>query len=89
METGLIAPCGMNCGICKFYYREKNTCPGCRDLDKKTPSTRFNCVIRECPILKDRKWKYCSDKCDHYPCRRLKSLDKRSVSYTHLTLPTN
>ena len=30
MEKELIAPCGMNCGICKYYYREKDKCPGCR-----------------------------------------------------------
>ncbi len=26
----LIAPCGMNCGTCLGYLREKNKCVGCR-----------------------------------------------------------
>jgi hypothetical protein len=29
-ENALIAPCGMNCGVCMAYLREKNKCPGCR-----------------------------------------------------------
>lgn len=89
MIKDLIAPCGINCGICKSHYREKNTCPGCRKLDKKTPTTRFNCIIRECKILKDRKWKYCSDKCDTYPCKSLKSLDKRYSTKYHTSMIEN
>ena len=89
MIKDLIAPCGMNCGICKFHYREKNTCPGCRELDKKTPTTRFNCIIRECEIIKDKKWKNCSDKCDNYPCKRLISLDKRYRTKYHMSMLDN
>lgn len=89
MKKELIAPCGMNCGICKYHYREKNQCPGCRELDKKTPTNRFNCIIRECKILKDRKWKYCSDRCDNYPCKRLKSLDKRYSKKYHMSMLEN
>ena len=83
----LIAPCGMNCGICKAHYREKNTCPGCRKLYEKIP--RFNCIVRDCKILKDRKWKYCSEKCDNYPCKRLKSLDKRYTKKYHMSMLEN
>ena len=89
MIKDLIAPGGMNCGICKFHYREKNTCPGCRELDKETPTTRFNCIIRECKILKDKKLENCSDKCDHYPCKRLKSLDKRYRTKYHMSMLDN
>ena len=89
MKRELIAPCGMNCGICKFHYREKKQCPGCRELDKKTSAIRFKCIIRECKILRDRKWKYCSDKCDSYPCKRLKSLDKRYSTKYHMSMLEN
>ena len=89
MKKELIAPCGMNCGICKYHYREKNTCPGCREIDKKTSTTRFNCIVRECKILKDRKWKYCSDKCDNYPYKRLKALDKRYSTKYNMSMLEN
>lgn len=88
-DKDLIAPCGMNCGICKFYYREKNTCKGCRSLDKKNPITRYNCIIRECKILKDKKLKYCSDKCDNYPCKRLIALNKRYNTKYHMSMLKN
>jgi hypothetical protein len=89
MKKELIAPCGMNCGICKFHNREKNTCPGCSELLKKKPKTRFKCIVRGCEILKKRKWRYCSNKCDKYPCKRLKSLDKRYRTKYHMSMLEN
>ena len=77
MKNNLIAPCGMNCGICLGYLREKNKCPGCRDRDENKPGYRVKCIIKNCPVLKENKMKFCSDKCDKYPCKRLKNLDKR------------
>jgi len=73
----LIAPCGMNCGICLGYLREKNKCPGCKQIDAYKSSYCKKCVIRSCLILKQNKMKFCSDKCPKYPCTRLKNLDKR------------
>ena len=74
MKQKLIAPCGMNCALCRAYLREKDKCPGCRD-DVIYPYCR-HCIIRNCPELKSSKSKYCG-KCDNFPCRRLKNLDKR------------
>lgn len=77
MKQSLIAPCGMNCGLCLGYLREKNRCFSCREMDACESSYGRKCVIRSCQILKKKKMKFCSDKCEKYPCRRLKSLDKR------------
>lgn len=68
-----IAPCGMNCGVCKAHLREKNKCPGCRKFCKKEPVTIFRCKIRTC---KKRKGEFCYD-CDTCPCEWLIHLDKR------------
>lgn len=73
----IIAPCGMNCGICIGHIRDKNNCPGCREIDTDKSSYVRKCIIRSCQILKNNNWKYCSDKCEKYPCLRLKNLDKR------------
>ena len=89
LSEELVAPCGMNCGICKFHYREKNICQSCRELQKKAPETRFHCIVRECKILKDRNWRYCSDKCENYPCKRLKALDKRYSTKYHMSMIEN
>lgn len=71
LKKDLIAPCGMNCGICSGYLREKNKCPGCNN----NPTLGYcqKCIIRLCT---KRKGKYCFQ-CDDFPCQRLKQLDKR------------
>ena len=67
----------MNCGICIGYLREKNKCPGCKKMDAYESSYGRKCIRRRCQILKEKGMKFCSDKCEKYPCKRLKDLDKR------------
>jgi hypothetical protein len=69
----LIAPCGMNCGICMAYLRERNKCTSCRGPDKNKPVTRTKCKIKTCNRLYSR---FCYD-CEDFPCDRLVHLDKR------------
>jgi hypothetical protein len=80
METGLIAPCGINCALCAAYLaREfdlkkqgilKSYCVGCRPRGK-------NCALMKgCDRLKNGLVQYCYE-CSEYPCTRLKRLDKR------------
>jgi hypothetical protein len=76
MNTKLIAPCGMNCGICLGYLREKNRCPGCRISGSGKPVYCRKCVIKFCKEHKNKKSVFCFE-CDKYPCLRLKQLDKR------------
>ena len=76
MKLALIAPCGMNCGICYAYLREKNKCPGCRLFSAKEPVSIARCKIRNCEIIQKGKVKYCFE-CDNFPCKNLKQLDKR------------
>jgi len=72
MKKELIAPCGMNCGVCLHYLREHNRCPGCFS-GRKVNQRPIKCGIRLC---KNRKGEYCFD-CDKFPCERLERLDKR------------
>ncbi len=72
----IIAPCGMNCGICLAYLREKNKCPGCRVSDLCKPVSRSQCKIKNCPTFKNPRSKFCFA-CGTFPCDRLKHLDKR------------
>ena len=74
---GVIAPCGMTCGICIGHMREKKPCGGCKardDLSK--PETCRSCSIVNCEFLAKTESGFCYD-CDKYPCTRLKRLDKR------------
>ncbi len=89
MVKDLIAACGMNCGICKAFSRERNPCPGCRRIDQTTAKTRLHCIVRDCSILKENNWLFCSDKCKEYPCKRLKALDKRYQTKYHMSMLEN
>ncbi len=76
MTNSLIATCGMNCGICMAYLREKKKCPGCRLFNKSEPVTIAKCKIKNCSTFKRNKLKFCF-KCIEYPCERIKYMDKR------------
>ncbi|MFA6391358.1 MAG: DUF3795 domain-containing protein [Patescibacteria group bacterium] len=76
LKSKLIAPCGMNCGICLGYLREKNKCPGCRMDGRGKPNFCRKCTLKYCEEHKGKKSVFCFE-CDKYPCRRLKQLDKR------------
>ena len=73
IKNSMIAPCGMNCGICMGHVREERKCPGCRLQGKGVNDYCRKCIIKKC---KKRKNNYCYS-CDIFPCRRLKQLDKR------------
>ncbi|MFC1656454.1 DUF3795 domain-containing protein [Patescibacteria group bacterium] len=89
MKADLIAPCGMNCVLCKGYLREENKCPGCRYLDTRKSGYCRKCIIRNCEQLKKNNWKFCSDKCEKYPCIRLKALDKRYKTKYNMSMINN
>ena len=75
----LIAPCGMNCGICKAYlaysrgvpYKkgEVSHCSGCLVRNK-------NCAFikRDCEKLRKKQVRFCYE-CADMPCGRLSKLD--------------
>ena len=74
----LIAPCGMNCGICIGFFgyavngrKRKIKCIGCRPRDK---SCAF--VKKQCEKLTKKEVEYCYE-CNDFPCEVLKKLDRR------------
>ena len=75
-DRSLIAPCGMNCGTCIAYLRNKNKCPGCRTYSADKAISVRRCIIIKCVHLDKTTSKFCYE-CEKYPCKRLKQLDKR------------
>jgi hypothetical protein len=69
----LIAPCGINCGVCRGHLRQNNPCNGCNFANQNMPKTRAQCRIRLC---NKRKGRFCCN-CAEFPCGLLKRLDKR------------
>ena len=87
-DNSMIAPCGMNCGTCIAYMREKNRCFGCRVLQSDNLKTRLKCKIKNCELLARTTSNYCYE-CGEFPCKRLKQLDKRYRTKYHTSFIQN
>ncbi len=83
-----IAPCGMNCGLCRAYLaythgvpRQRGKvshCPGCRPRDAGASDYPKNCYIkRGCKQLSNHQIQSCSQCMETMPCKNLIRLDKR------------
>ena len=93
MKEQLIAPCGMNCGVCVSYLAmshdlnqkgfSRKYCPGCRPRGK-------NCLFMKdsCARVGKGTVRYCFE-CGDFPCKRLKDLDHRYRSKYHLSMIAN
>ena len=87
-KYSLIAPCGMNCGICMAYLRENNKCTGCRGVNTYKPVTRVRCKIKNCSKFRTNKAKFCFE-CGNFPCDNLKHLDKRYRTKYNMSMIDN
>lgn len=73
----MIAPCGMNCGLCIGHLRKRKPCSGCLgNSDINKPDGCKSCTVVTCEHLSKTESGFCYE-CPKYPCRRLKTLDKR------------
>jgi hypothetical protein len=93
MKEELIAPCGMNCGVCISYLAMKN------DLNKKGFGKKYcagclprgkNCTFmaKQCDLLGKGLVRFCYD-CTDFPCPRLKALDRRYRNSYHMSMIEN
>ncbi len=87
-QFSLIAPCGMNCGVCTAYLRDRNKCPGCRGDDANKTVTRIRCKIKTCEAFNDDNVEFCFE-CGDFPCDNLKHLDKRYRTKYHMSMIEN
>jgi hypothetical protein len=77
MNNISIAPCGVICDLCLGFQREKNSCVGCNNVGSK-PYHCTVCSIKLCAEKKANENLLCYE-CVKFPCRRIKSLDKRYI----------
>lgn len=87
-DPALIAPCGINCGTCLGFLRDKNRCNGCRIPADPKPKHCEQCSILNCIHLAETTSGFCYD-CVKYPCRRMKQLDKRYRNSYNMSLLDN
>jgi len=76
IEESKIAPCGLNCALCRISFRENKICDGCNGSDLNKPQYCIVCQIRNCELREGTKPQFCYT-CEKFPCARLKRLDKR------------
>lgn len=74
-EVQLIAPCGINCRLCRAYGRARNPCAGCRAAGAYKSGRVNECSVH-CARLAAGEFHYCYE-CDEFPCKRLLHLDRR------------
>ena len=72
----IIAPCGVNCSLCRTFIRDLHPCPGCRGGDYHKSDACLTCVIKNCDELATGGHPFCTS-CDQYPCAELRHLDDR------------
>jgi len=81
----LIAPCGMNCGICIAFFgytmkggKRKHLCNNCRSRDNAHFLRRGKCAFlkKHFDKLATKQIEYCYE-CTGFPCKNLEALDKR------------
>ena len=93
MKAELIAPCGMNCGVCISHLAMKH------DLNKQGFKKRYcsgclprgkNCTFMKnsCDLLGKGLVRFCYE-CGDYPCGRLKDLDERYRIKYHMSMIEN
>jgi hypothetical protein len=73
ISATMLAPCGINCGVCYVYLRKKKPCLGCRGQEDAKPEHCRKCKIKDCAL--GQGIDFCFD-CTSFPCVTIKRLDK-------------
>lgn len=88
----LVAPCGMNCGVCMRYLATTRgvakrmkipECIGCRPRNKKC-----SFIKGSCSWLGEKKINFCFE-CQDFPCIRLERLNRRYTTKYGTSLISN
>jgi hypothetical protein len=83
----LIAPCGLNCSLCRAYLRKNKKCSGCRGSPKNKSNSCLKCKIKNCKELK-KGIRFCFS-CAAYPCTNLEQLALRYQTRYSINLHQN
>ena len=76
----MIAPCGLDCSLCKRALTEENPCLGCHGPDESKPEfCRERCGIIFCRKRRENGYEFC-DECPDYPCDDVMEKETRYTS---------
>ena len=88
ITAGMIAPCGLDCSLCKRALAETDPCPGCHGPNENKPECcAERCGIVLCAKRRENGYEYC-DECPDYPCGDVMEKENRYTSqYPHRESP--
>lgn len=73
----MLAPCGLNCGLCSEALKKENPCAGCLgDNENKPEFCSMRCKIAACRLRKELADGFC-DSCAQYPCEEMLEREHR------------
>ncbi len=76
----MIAPCGLDCSLCKRAQEKINPCPGCHGPDENKPAfCREKCGIILCQKRRENGYVFC-DECPDFPCEDVMEKENRYTS---------
>ena len=80
ITAAMIAPCGLDCSLCKRALAETDPCPGCHGPNEYKPEFCANrCGIVLCRKRKENGYEFC-DECPDFPCGDVMEKETRYTS---------
>jgi len=81
----MVAPCGLDCSLCRRAHEAENACPGCLGPDENKPEfCSARCDIIRCEKRKKFQYRFC-DECPEFPCEYTTERENRYRSKYVLT----
>lgn len=79
-QKDMIAPCGLNCGLCASVLENDPPCPGCRGSGEGKPEFCSKiCQVIHCETYLSHPDGFC-DTCPQYPCGEIM---EREIRYAN------
>ena len=73
----MIAPCGLDCSLCRHAHDREDPCLGCRGPEENKYTYCLEiCGIMRCEKFKERGCHFC-DECPDYPCEDVMEKENR------------
>ena len=87
-RSDMIAPCGLDCSLCRHAITDEKHCRGCNGPDEdKIEFCRTGCGIVLCSKRRENGYRFC-DECPDYPCEDVMEKEIRySSGYPHRESP--
>ncbi len=75
--ASMIAPCGLDCSLCRHAHDDADPCLGCRGPEEnKYTYCLEKCGIVRCERIRENRYEYCIE-CPDFPCEDVMEKETR------------